>query len=175
MAKGGPQFPMKRRTRQHVIEEQSVNFLERQALRRGHQLLRPSQREYGWDATMYHFSPEGFVENGEVRFQCKATDHLRFVENGEAVAVRVDARDLLYWQWDFCPFVLIVYDARKGRAYWVHIREYAASKGVPGTQESLTIRIPVRQKLSLRAIDLFRTLSLEAAAKLRERNPTNET
>lgn len=29
----------------------------------------------------------------------------------------------------------------------------AASKDVPGTQESLTIRIPVRQKLNLRAID----------------------
>lgn len=175
MPKSGPQFPMKRRTRQHVIEEQSVNFLERQVLRRGHQLLRRGQREYGCDATMYHFSPEGFVENGEVRFQCKATDHLRFVEDGAAVAVRVDARDLLYWQWDFYPFVLIVYDAQKARAFWVHIQEFAASENFSGTRESLTIRIPVRQKLSLRAIDLFRKLSLEAAKNRWERNLTDET
>ena len=174
MAKSGPQFPMKLRTRQHVIEEQSVNFLARQVLRRGHQLLRPGQREYGWDATMFHFSENGRVEIGEVRFQCKATDHLRLVDDGSAVAVRVDARDLLYWQWDIYPFILIVYDAQKERAFWVHIQDYAVPENVSETQESLTIRIPIRQKLNLRAIDSFREWSLAAAAKRRERNPTDE-
>lgn len=165
---------MKRRTRQHVIEEQSINFLERQALRRGHQLIRPGQREYGWDATMYHFSPDGFVENGEVQFQCKATDRIRLVENDSAVAIRLNVRDLFYWQWDFYPFVVIVYDALKGRAWWVHIQEYAASNRIPGTQETVTIRIPSRQKLNLKSIDLFRELSLTATAFRSGRSPNDE-
>ena len=67
----------KRRTREHVLEEMSLNYLERKVLERGHQLVPANRREYGWDATMFHFSPAtGEVENGEIRFQLKATDNL---------------------------------------------------------------------------------------------------
>ncbi len=40
----------KRRPREHVIAEMGVNFLERQVLRRGHQLRRVPEPEYGTDA-----------------------------------------------------------------------------------------------------------------------------
>ncbi len=53
------------RTREHVIEEMSLNFLERKVLERGHQLVPATRREYGFDATMFHFSPEtGEIDNG---------------------------------------------------------------------------------------------------------------
>ncbi len=100
----------KRRTRQHVIEEMGVNLLERQVLRRAYQLQRPSLGEYGWDAAMFHFSPDGQIENGEVRFQVKATNNLNIAD--VTIRCRVETADLHYWYWDEFPFVLVVYDAR---------------------------------------------------------------
>ncbi|NLS95132.1 MAG: DUF4365 domain-containing protein [Planctomycetaceae bacterium] len=85
------------RTRQHVIEEMSLNFLERKVLERGHQLVPATRREYGYDATMFHFSPEtGEIENGEVRFQLKATDHLNTAAE-YAVCPAIETRHLHYW------------------------------------------------------------------------------
>src|SRR5229473_6404548 len=107
MSRRSPKREKKRRTRNHVIEELSLNFLERQVLGRSHQLHRAAQREYGWDATMFHFSDEGFIENGEIRFQLKATDHLRFVDNGKSVSIEIELRDLRLWMWEAYPFVLI--------------------------------------------------------------------
>ena len=86
-----------RRTREQIIEELSLNFLEHKALERGHQLVPATKREYGYDATMFHFSPQtGEIENGEVRFQLKATDHLdtelHFLRNRRKAAPRISGR-----------------------------------------------------------------------------------
>ncbi len=70
----------KRRTREHIIEDLSENYLERLVLNSGHLLRRPS-RDYGVDVTMFHFADSGELENGEVRFQLKATDHLNLVSD----------------------------------------------------------------------------------------------
>ena len=48
----------KRRTREHVIEDLSENHLERLVLLKGHVLRRPV-RDYGVDATMFHFADDG--------------------------------------------------------------------------------------------------------------------
>lgn len=150
----------KRRTRQHVIEELGVNFLERQVLRRGHQLQHPSLREYGWDAVMFHFSPDGSVENGEVRFQMKATDDLKTSRG--MIRCRVRTADVYYWYWEDSPFVLVVYDANKDRAFWLHLRTYVDDH--PGLLESdqntITMRISIPNKATLRAVDQWRELSL---------------
>jgi hypothetical protein len=81
----------KRRVRAHVIADMGINFLERQVLRRGHQLKRVDEPEYGTDALMLHFSPESReIENGWVEFQVKATDNPKFVSNGEYIACQVE-------------------------------------------------------------------------------------
>lgn len=165
----------KRRTRSHVIEERSLNYLERQVLARNHQLHRASQREYGWDATMFHFSDEGFIENGEIRFQVKATDEIQFVDDGKGIAVEIETRDLRYWIWEIYPFVLIVYDARSERAYWLHVQDYVPQLGVEESRDTIVLRIPARQRLNRRAIDHFRGLSLRCVETSRtERNPRHE-
>ena len=58
------------------------------------------------DAAMFHFSPDGQIENGEVRFQIKATNHLNIAD--DIIRRRVEIADLHYWYWDEFPFVLIV-------------------------------------------------------------------
>jgi hypothetical protein len=153
----------KRRTREHVIEEMSLNFLERKVLERGHQLVPATKREYGWDATMFHFSPEsGEIENGEIRFQLKATDHLDV--DREYAACSVAARDLHYWYWESqqLPFVLVLYDAKRHAGYWVDVRSHIedSSFEFDREQKQSTIRIPCTNKITVKTIDQFREISL---------------
>lgn len=153
------------RTREHIIEEMSLNFLERKVLERGHQLVPASRREYGWDATMFHFSPRtGEIENGEVRFQLKATDHLD-TEAAFAICPAIETRHLHYWYWEAqrLPFVLVLYDAVRHRGYWVDVRRHVEDvlKGLDPEQKTTTIRIPWSSKITARSIDRFREMSLE--------------
>lgn len=142
----------------------SVNFLERKVLERGHMLVRGPQREYGWDATMFHFSPEsGEIENGEVRIQLKATDHL---DSGREYATcRIRTEDLNYWYWEDqqIPFVVVLYDAQRHRGYWIAVRQYVDQwkLEIQPEQQTIELRIPWLNQVTVRAIDHFRRMSLK--------------
>ena len=161
MAKHAWKGPRKRRTIEHVISEMSVNFLERQILRRGHQLMRPPQLEYGVDGYMLHFDEDGFVENGLVYFQVKATGSVKFVDKGRAISVTVEGAHLHQWSWVVHhPVILVLYDAEEKRAYWFDVKAFADQHQLDPEGETVTFRIPTKNKLDLRAIDTFRELSL---------------
>lgn len=138
-----------------------LNFLERQVLRRGHQLRRVPEPEYGTDALMLHFSPgKGEIENGWVEFQVKATDKLRFVDKGKCVACVVETAHCRYWYWEVAhPFILVLYDAQKHRAFWIDVQRYL-DEHVIEDKETVAIWIPAKNRLSLFAIDQFRKMSL---------------
>lgn len=142
----------------------SINFLERQVLHRGHQLVKVPQPEYGTDALMRHFAPHSReIENGWVEFQVKATDHITFVSNEQCVTCRIETSHLHYWYWEVhCPLMLVLYDAQKNRAFWLDVQDFVDTQKIPATSagETLTVRIPTANKLTLRAIDHFRKLSL---------------
>ena len=154
----------KRRPREHVIADMGMNFLERQVLRRGHQLVRVPQPEYGTDALMRHFSPHSReLENGWVEFQVKSTDHLAFVDDGQFVTCAIEMAHLRCWYWESeHPFILVLYDACKHRAFWLDVQTYVDERELQedASSESVTLRIPSDNKLTLRAVDLFRKMSL---------------
>ncbi len=154
----------KRRTREHIIEDLSENHLERLVLNSGHLLRRPS-RDYGVDVTMFHFSDSGELENGEVRFQLKATDSLRFVSEGKFVTVRVKTGDIQYWSMELYPFILVLYDSAGERAFWIEIEDLL-TQSLNLDQATETIRIPVENELSKSAIDVFRQKSLAAIKRI---------
>jgi hypothetical protein len=79
----------KRRTREHVIADLSVNHLERLVLRCGWTVER-TRYDYGIDLNMATYSADGEVENDFVSFQLKATDSLKRLSDGTAIAVRLD-------------------------------------------------------------------------------------
>ena len=154
-----------RRTREHVIEEMSLNFLERKILERGHQLVPATKREYGCDATMFHFSPStGEIENGEVRFQLKSTDHLN-LKTDFAICPAIETRHLHYWYWEAQrhPFILVLYDAIGRSGYWLDVRRYIDENltGLDPDQKTTAVRIPWSNKISVKSIDRFREMSLE--------------
>ena len=94
----------KTRTFEHVLEDLSENFLERKVLERGHVLQRP-RRDYGVDVTMFHYAESGEIENGEIRFQLKASKSLKLIKNGEFISMPIATGDLHYWSLEFYPFI----------------------------------------------------------------------
>ncbi len=140
-----------------------VNFVERQVLRRGHSLKRVFHPEYGTDALMLHFSPETTeIENGWVEFQVKATDSPSFVHDGKSVACTVEMAHVNHWYWQVAnPFILVLYDATKHRAYWVDIQAHVDEHKIEDNRRTLTVHIPARNRLTLNAIDRFRRMSLD--------------
>ena len=157
----------KLRTREHVIAELSLNFLERKVLQRRHQLHRMPAPEYGIDAWMFHFSPEGHTESGHVFFQLKATDNVRFVDSDRSVIVRVETAHLRdWWYTKHHPVILVLYDARKDRAFWLDIQQHCDELNETNPSkleldaETITLRMPNKNRLTLRAVDQFRLLSL---------------
>jgi hypothetical protein len=166
----GQQLPYdperKVRTTEHVIADLSYNFLEWKVLQRGHWLDSP-RNDYGIDATMFHHNERGEVENGEVRFQLKATRKLKTSRDGAWILLRVDIKDLRYWYFEVFPVVIIVYQPEKHRGFWLHTQEYVDRN--PGVMESdastVTLRIAIHNKLDVRAIDRFRELSLDCVSR----------
>lgn len=152
-----------------MIADLSYNFLERKVLQRGHWLDSP-RNDYGIDATMFHHNQRGEVESGEVRFQLKATGKLRISRDGEWIPQVVEIRDLRYWYFEPYPVIIVVYDAVRNRAFWLHVQDFADRNPrlMESTAESVTLRIPIRNMVNLRAIDRFRKLSLETVAKFRD-------
>ena len=147
-----------------MVADMGVNYLERQVLLCGHQLRRVPQPEYGTDAEMIHFSPDTReLENGRVEFQVKATDHLKLIDGGKSVACRVERAHLNCWYHVVDhPFILVHYDTKEHRAFWLDIQAYLDGRG--STQDDLdtaTLRIPVRNELTENAIGRFRGMSRE--------------
>src|SRR5688500_7472156 len=103
------QFPgsRKRRTREHVIAEMAVNHVERLVLKRGCSLER-IVHDYGIDALLFTFDRNGETENTWIPLQIKATDRIRFVDQGRFVAIRVERSDLRSWLTHLFPVILIV-------------------------------------------------------------------
>jgi len=158
----------KRRTREHVIEDLSENYLERRVLLKGHLLRRPD-RDYGVDVTMFHFSDDGQIENGEVRFQLKATESLQVINEGSVISFPIKTGDLHFWALELYPFILVVFDVKEDKAFWLDIQDYVNFRPDvldPG-RETVNVHIPVSNKLNVQAIEYFRTKSLQIVNDLR--------
>lgn len=147
----------KRRTREHVIADLSVNHVERLVLRCGWTVER-SRHDYGIDLDMHTYTPHGEVENGKILFQLKATDALKRSADGTAISVRLEWRDLLFWVNEVEPVILILYDAQQDRAYWLYVQEYFRqiqwAKRASATT-TVTVLVPAANLLDEAAIRLF--------------------
>jgi hypothetical protein len=113
----------KRRTRQHVIADLGANYVERFALLCGFSVER-RVHDYGIDLAMSTYGRGGEVENGLILVQVKSTDHLKIVDGGKAVAIRVSQAHFRNWLLEPLPVILILYDAPSNVAYWLYIQAY---------------------------------------------------
>jgi hypothetical protein len=147
----------KRRTREHVIADLSVNHIERQALLCGFSVERV-RHDYGIDLILSTYNKKGEVESGEVFLQAKATDRARYVGNGQFVAYRLERTDLRAWLGQPLPVILVVYDGPADRGYWLYVQAYFAKQ--PGFNlkqagATVTVRIPTANVLDPSAVRTF--------------------
>jgi len=134
-------LPKKRRTRQHIIAELSVNYVERYALQCGFSVERV-EHDYGIDLVLFTYDANGEIENGQVYIQLKATDNLRVLADRETISFSVERSDLELWLKEPMPYILVIYDARADVAYWVYIQAYFEKlAGFTLTQASATVTV----------------------------------
>jgi len=100
--------PKKQRSREHVIADLSVNFVERQALLCGFSVER-IVHDYGIDLVLSTYTKNGEPQPGEILLQVKATDHLRVVREGRFVSCRIERAHLRLWLAETFPVILVVY------------------------------------------------------------------
>lgn len=150
--------PRKRRTRQHVIADLSVHYVEGFILEEGHTAQRFGS-EYSYDLLMHPFDEEGYPEPGSVYFQLKAAESLKVV--GAAYVYDVDIRDYNLWIQEEMPVVLILFDAARRRAYWLCVQQYFredATRRPKKGAKSVRVRVPKRQRVNRPAIQQMREL-----------------
>jgi hypothetical protein len=152
-----PEPRRKRRTREHVIADLSLNHLDRFILLCGN-TMEEFRHDYGLDRMMFTYDPRGAVEDGAVYFQLKATDTLKFRSQGQYVAVRVERADLESWSELTYPVILVLYDARADKAYWLYVQAYLRGREARAGRRmsaTVTLYIPGENVLSVEAVRRF--------------------
>jgi hypothetical protein len=113
----------KKRPRQHVIADLSVNHVERFALLCGYSVERV-EHDYGIDLVIFTYDANGEVENGQIYVQLKATDRASRLADDSTVTFSLKRADLELWLQEPMPWILIVYDAQADLAYWLYIQAF---------------------------------------------------
>jgi Domain of unknown function (DUF4365) len=116
--------PRKKRTREHVIAAQAANYVERFIVHSGH-ACETVRNDYGYDLAMLTFDERGYVEEGLVYIQLKATDAPTFMAEG--IAFDLDVRDYNLWVQEPMPVFLVVYEPTAERAFWLYVQDYFES------------------------------------------------
>ena len=148
----------KKRTREHIVADLSVNHVERQVLLAGHAVQR-IVRDYGIDLFVATYDSSGALENGDIRIQIKATDSPEDVSGGQFIAVRIDRGDYCHWLMEPMPVILAIYDAPRDLAYWLYVQAEFEAKKVTGNLDkpgaTMTLRVPRANLLTPSAVRQF--------------------
>jgi hypothetical protein len=144
----------KRRTRQHVIAAQSVNYVERFIVDAGYTAER-READYGYDLQVSTFDGEGYCEPGLVYLQLKASDALEVSSSGTDYVFDLAIKDFNLWMEEVMPVLLVLFDAQKRRAWWLYVQRYFAEKQSRAPKKSAkTVRVfvPMRQRFGRRTV-----------------------
>lgn len=117
MARKAPkaQERRKRRTREHVIADQSLVHVQQFVVNAGFTSEAVS-KDYGYDVTVNTFDEAGLIEGGAILIQLKAAEVLTPHADGLHFAFDLDMRDYDLWTEEPNPVFLILYEATTRRA-----------------------------------------------------------
>jgi Domain of unknown function (DUF4365) len=87
----------KKRPRQHIIADLSVNHVERSIILCGYSVERVDY-DYGIDLVIFTYDLNGEIENGHIYVQLKATDTLDVLADQATIAFPLKRADLEFWQ-----------------------------------------------------------------------------
>jgi uncharacterized protein DUF4365 len=147
----------KRRTRQHIIADLSVNHVEHQALLCGFSVERLIH-DYGIDLEVFTFNRKGEIEEGKILLQIKASDQLAVRPAKTTFAFRIERKDLVLWLAQPMPVILVVYEAPKDIAYWLYIQSYFSKRkdfNLFAAGKKITLHIPIKNVVHPTAMRRF--------------------
>jgi hypothetical protein len=147
----------KKRPREHIIADLSVNHVERWVFLCGYSVER-IEHDYGFDLIIFTYNVNSEIENGQIYLQLKATDSLKTLADQETIAFILARSDLELWLFEPMPCILIVYDAQLDIAYWLYLQAYF--ENLPGFDfsnigESVTVHLPKTNILNQEAVKKF--------------------
>lgn len=147
----------KRRTREHVIADLGICFVEWQALQCGYTVER-IRHDYGVDLELKTYNVFGEREPGDVLIQVKATDDLAKREGKKSFAFRIERKDLVSWIRESAPVILVVFDASKKRAFWCYVQQYFQALdefNIFAAGKTITVYVPWANRLNPKAMRRF--------------------
>jgi hypothetical protein len=158
--------PRKRRTRQHIIADQSVNHVERYIIDAGHTAQR-IEKDYGYDLLLFTYDEQGYSEPDFLSLQLKAAESLP--ARGSAYVFDMDVRDYNLWMQERMPVILILFDASRRRAVWLPVQAYfnddPARQPKKGAR-TVRVRVPMHQVVNRQAIAKMRGLKWAARRRV---------
>lgn len=159
-----------------MLADLSVNFLERHVLWAGYTLHRV-YFDYGYDAAMFTYDQSGRAEPGLAFFQVKATDRLPVLQGRKAISWPVSRRDLKLWLREAYPVMLVVYDGRQDKAYWLSMHDYFSGESASAlftAGETINVHIPVRSQLNQRSIQWMAAHKRDVHEQLHRKERSHE-
>lgn len=170
MAKKKAPTQRKKRTREHVIADLSINFVEKQALLCSFS-VQEVMRDYGLDLLIFTYNSDGEAEEGHILVQVKATDDLNLTTDEQKVLFRIERADLIRWLAEPMPVILVVYDAKNDRAWWLYIQQYFKAQpefNLFRAGKTIAIEIPIARRLDADAMQQFRQFRTNVITQLPE-------
>jgi hypothetical protein len=120
----------KRRTREHIIADLSVNHIEYFALECGFSIEK-FNADYGYDLELYTYNQNGEIENSAIYIQLKATDNIEQYQLKSGIfSLPIEKKDLELWLNQILPVILVLFDAQKKKAYWVYLQSYFEQQSI---------------------------------------------
>ncbi|HZV03737.1 MAG TPA: DUF4365 domain-containing protein [Gemmataceae bacterium] len=154
--------PRKQRTRQHVIADLSINYVERIVLEAGHTAQRLTP-DYGYDLVLFTYDELAFIEPGFVYVQVKASEILEASDSD--YVFDLDIRDYNLWLLEEMPVILILFDASRRRAYWLFIQKYFskdASRQPRQGAKTVRVHVPKRKPVTPKGVAAWRDFKRQA-------------
>ena len=144
----------KKRTREHIIVDISVNYVEYFIVTTGFSVERV-EKDYGYDLVMFTYDSEGEIENGQIYLQLKATDNIKKA-NDKTITLSISTKDLNLWLEEPMPVILILYDAIQKEAYWLYIQAYFEKHQINFNQKYVTVYFDMKNTLNEEIMLQFR-------------------
>ncbi|MEM7537632.1 MAG: DUF4365 domain-containing protein [Chloroflexota bacterium] len=144
----------KRRTRQHIIADLSINHVDRFILLAGY-TAEKREYDYGIDLNLYTYSKTGDVENASIYIQVKSSENPRYLKDGQHVSFTISKKDLDSWIEEPLPIILVLYDVPQDKAYWVYIQRYFESLpdfDLASVGNTVTMRLKISQVVDVASV-----------------------
>jgi hypothetical protein len=158
----------KKRIRKHVIADLSLHHLAYQVVKCGF-TIEAIRSDYGYDGSIFTYNDQGEIENGNMFFQLKATDHIARYKKKTVFSFPIAKQDIDLWQDEPFPVYLILFDTVAEIAYWLYLQRYLEDNRITSAiieGASLAVRMDATQIVDVSSVRSWRADKMSVLANI---------